>query len=1259
MVAAPSGPCVKSARGNLIINILQVNIAGLQNKIPEVLKTLIDFDVHVALIQETILPNRDITVTGYTQYKCDCRKCQGIMTLVRNDVEATVSNKSENDIDHQSIQLWPRGKTDLKLSVHNIYCPPSSTSSLPQYDTIFRRTIIAGDFNAHLPSLGYAHYNQRGTEVEDICNSSNLVMLQSRETPPTLLHRAHGTTSRPDLTFVSADILEYTSIQVLDDVGSDHRPVLTTITFPQERAPTLKRTTWNFRKAKWDRFAEETDRTFTLLPDNKDLKTTCQTLCNYILTAAKHTIPRGRRRKYKPHWTPELEEAVSQRRKARRKVEKDPSASNKKDYNKLTAKVRYLVKKSKTTAWKDTCSQLDLNREGHKAWQLLNNLEGSRKNTNPQPLQDNHGNTVTGSRRKAKHFNDFFASVNKSQRRDILDSALLKARSKRNPADQDSAPVFDDPFNLHELERAMRKLAPRKAAGPDNIKNEMLRHLGPQAKKVLLAFINRTWSEGNLPSQWKTAIITPLHKKGKEPGSPRSYRPVSLTSCVGKLVERMVNNRLYWWLESNNIIDSSQAGFRCGCRTADPLFRLVQNVMDGFQKGKSTTAVFIDLQQAYDRVWRKGLLLKLNRIGVTGKMHKWLRAFLTNRTIATRYEGALSPKKTLEEGLPQGSALSCTLFLVYINDLPQHLKVSKALFADDLVIWTSDKYPVLTKAKLNRALATISTYCELWKLKVNTQKTTYTIFSRSHKAAKRHINLHLNGEPLSKDDSPVYLGVKLDRQMHMTEHLNILKERASKRLNLIKRLTSTKWGSDKQTLRQLYMGYVRSVMDYSLPFQVIASKQAATGLDRIQNQAARLICGGMRSTPTAACEIEANLEPLDLRRNRALLETVERYRRQPQDHPNRQVVDNWREERRLQQKSLMDKAQEEEEEHHLPQQREPETKCPSPPPWYRLQQPTIRTKLLQESANKQTPPTTLKIYTLETIDSYPTSAIHAYTDGSAFRATKFAGFGFYLKYPDGTSDERCDSCGNHCSNFEAELLAIKSAVELVHQQFDLGEKEKVPLVIFSDSSSALEALRHPPFKSKVLNSTAHSLHNLISAHNIQITLQWIPGHSDIHGNEVADKLAKTGANKEQFENPCSMPTVKQILKSQYKEQWLNRWATGTTGRSYFAERPQPKVKDNINSLNRRNQSLIFQFRTGHAPVHYHLNRIIPEHEPHCRHCEHPYETVSHILFQCPGLQSLRKLLPPNPTIHNTLYGPLDQLYRTASFIKLALTDKSE
>ena len=295
------------------------------------------------------------------------------------------------------------------------------------------------------------------------------------------------------------------------------------------------------------------------------------------------------------------------------------------------------------------------------------------------------------------------------------------------------------------------------------------------------------------------------------------------------------------------------------------------------------------------------------RMGIQGCMFNWIQAFLSNRTIATRYNGATSSKRTLEEGLPQGSSLSCTLFLININDLAEQLNISKAMFADDLVIWTTDKYPVIAKAKLKRNLLTLQTYCRLWKLKINNKKTVNSIFTLSHKMARKTLELKMDGEKLEKEDNPVYLGVKLDCR---TEHLENTKRKAVKRLNIIKRLATTNWGAKKQILRQLYMGYVRAVMDYNLPLQTIASKGAVLSLDKVQNQALRLICGAIRTTPTAACEIDANIKPRDLTRKRALIETVERFRRQEPDHPNRKLIETWKPVGRIQLKTLLDVAKE-------------------------------------------------------------------------------------------------------------------------------------------------------------------------------------------------------------------------------------------------------------------------------------------------------------------------------------------------------------
>ena len=159
-----------------------------------------------------------------------------------------------------------------------------------------------------------------------------------------------------------------------------------------------------------------------------------------------------------------------------------------------------------------------------------------------------------------------------------------------------------------------------------------------------------------------------------------------------------------------------------------------------------------------------------------------------------------------------------------------------------------------------------------------------------------------------------------------------MKLKATRRLSLIKRLASTKWGSDMNTLRSLYIGYIRSVLDYNQCLQISSSKSSQETLDKIQNHALHFICGGMRSTPTSTCEIHTNVEPLGLRREKAALEMFERCKRLPAQHPTRKLVDNWKSRNRLKQKSMLHHIQDVRKKHHLPEERAEMQKISKFPP---------------------------------------------------------------------------------------------------------------------------------------------------------------------------------------------------------------------------------------------------------------------------------------------------------------------------------------
>ena len=148
--------------------------------------------------------------------------------------------------------------------------------------------------------------------------------------------------------------------------------------------------------------------------------------------------------------------------------------------------------------------------------------------------------------------------------------------------------------------------------------------------------------------------------------------------------------------------------------------------------------------------------------------------------------------------------------------------------ADDLVLWTTGKHFLYMQRQLNKALALLSTFCELWKLKINISKTVYSIFTLSPVHIHTRLHLKLQGNTIAKDDNPKYLGIRLDPRLSFKPHFDDITEKVSKRLNLLKRLASSNWGTDKRTLRQLYTGYVRAVFDYSIPLQATASQSAET-----------------------------------------------------------------------------------------------------------------------------------------------------------------------------------------------------------------------------------------------------------------------------------------------------------------------------------------------------------------------------------------------------------------------------------------------
>ncbi|GFS20426.1 RNA-directed DNA polymerase from mobile element jockey [Elysia marginata] len=190
----------------------------------------------------------------------------------------------------------------------------------------------------------------------------------------------------------------------------------------------------------------------------------------------------------------------------------------------------------------------------------------------------------------------------------------------------------------------------------------------------------------------------------------------------------------------------------------------------------------------------------MRKVGMHSRLYQWVKYFLVNRMIQTKINKGISSKQIQEEGLHQGSSLSCRFFLIFVNDLPDVVQAEKALYADDLVMWHTNKHPGISARLLNEDLDRLQNYCDKWKLTINSSKTVYSVFTKSHIVAKKNVPLSLRGTNLKKEEIPIYLGVKLDRQLTLKELIQDSRGRVNQRLQPVQRLASTsKTPSDNST----------------------------------------------------------------------------------------------------------------------------------------------------------------------------------------------------------------------------------------------------------------------------------------------------------------------------------------------------------------------------------------------------------------------------------------------------------------------------
>ena len=1082
--------------------------------------------------------------------------------------------------------------------------------------------LMVGDFNSHSQSWGYDHADARGEELEDWQDDNHLILVNDVDDPPTFFHRGWRKCSTPDLAFCSEDIHRGIKREVGTQLGgSDHKPVFITmesnvipIDSPQPR--------WNYKKAMWSLFSiRANELTKDIRVQGRNENTVVKEWTQGILKAAKETIPRGARRDYKPFWSDELQVLEDDLNEAREKAEKDASEASTIQLQQAKAKFLKTKLEAKRKSWREKTSSLNLEKDGKALWKLTKSLNE----------EDSRGSTITldeGGILFGKQAADCFAKTYAKAsdlKVDVEQRRKARCEQQRRVRNEKKNEGMTLPLSLQELNTAIKKLKKKKSPGPDGITNEMIIHLDTTARLKLLEIFNLSWEEGRVPQMWKEAIMIPIHKKGKDKTKSSSYRPISLTSCVVKTMERIVNRRLMFHLETGKNISEEQAGFRQFRSTEDQVTYLSQEIEDAFQEKKVLFATWIDLQKAFDKVWTDGLLVKAQRCGVGGRMYKWITSFLHNRKARVTVDGKLSRKFLLQHGVPQGGVISPTLFLIFIDDLIKKLPngIKAALYADDLVMWCAEEYATTATYRMQEAVNVLAAWAKRWNVSINKDKSSTTLFTLTKQQPGK---IKLGDYPLKEDDEPTYLGVTFDKRQTWKPHLQEAETRARRKLALMRKLAGSTWGADERTLRTVYEGAVRPHLEYGSAAWSSASKSTLQSVDKVQNQALRLITGAMKTTPISAMEKVTGVQPLQDRRNMKTLLQAEKFKCQL-NHPMKAKVEGCTH-NRIKRESFVHQAKKLEKEHlsQLPKQTIPPVLYHSPP-WEEtsIAKMTICTKIPHLSSSG-TVADSIRCNEARAHceDMYPQESwTQAYTDGSATKAVADGGAGIYILYPDGTVATESVPTGTHCSNYKAEVQALLTASRMVK---NTSRRECKQVVFLTDALSVLEALN-----SGGEPELADSLKSLTETH--RVALQWIPAHCGIPGNEAADRLAKEGAKKIQIEEDLGYLEKRTIIKSNFRKS------------------PEG---DDYHALTRDEQVVLLRLRTGHNRLNYHMCRKLKLAPSTACECQQGDQTTEHILQSCPKLSILRESIWTDATpLQTKLYGERMELERTARFIRLA------
>ena len=411
----------------------------------------------------------------------------------------------------------------------------------------------------------------------------------------------------------------------------------------------------------------------------------------------------------------------------------------------------------------------------------------------------------------------------------------------------------------------MEGIKPNKAAGPDQIPCQILKELATELAPALTSFFQQSLHNGDLPSNWLTAWVAPIFKKGPQ-SEPANYRPVSLTCITCKMLEHIICSHIRAHMDKHRILTSFNNGFRSKHSCESQLLLTTHDLLTRMDRREQVDVVVLDFSKAFDTVPHLRLLRKLELLGIHGELLTWIRSFLSARTQRVMIEGCHSKAHSVDSGVPQGTVLGPLLFLCFINDLPSVIDPHKSvrLFADDCLLYRSIR-SMSDKVQLQCDLDALSKWGDCWGMHFNVNKCH--IMQIANSTGPRFYEL--KNVVLSEVKTAKYLGVLLSCDLSWSPHIASIVSQAHQRLSFLQRNLRE---SPFRYRGTAYQSLVRSQLEYCCTIWDPTLKGEIEQIERVQRQAARWAKGAYGMTSVTRLLKELGWQDLaDRRRHHRLI----------------------------------------------------------------------------------------------------------------------------------------------------------------------------------------------------------------------------------------------------------------------------------------------------------------------------------------------------------------------------------------------------